>query len=296
MRILFYCCGSENPGVEALSAYLKSKGHTVGLLFDPRQGSNFYFNVPLLNNFVSRDMLLRKARAFEPELVAVSFLTNQFQEVGAFMSYLRQHIHVPVIAGGFHAFSLPDMLIKEDWVDMLCLGEGEETMAELADAMSRNEPYDNIRNLWIKKTDGQIVKNPLRPLIKNLDALPIPDKDIFVPYGIINRRLMVMTSRGCPYKCSYCINSFRDALYPTQKYLRRKTPEAAIDELIEYKKKFKPRFIQFYDDVFSYDAAWLETFSTLYPQKIGLPFECYITPTTANDKIVSLLKNRAVFR
>ncbi|OPZ99441.1 MAG: coproporphyrinogen III oxidase [Bacteroidetes bacterium ADurb.Bin408] len=291
MKILFYCCGSENLGVEALSAYLKQAGHEVALLFDPQPGNNFYFNMPFINRCISRESLIKKALAFSPELIAVSFLTNQLLSVRTFMRHMKKHISVPVIAGGIHATVLPEELIKEDWVNMLCVGEGEGAMAELAEKMSRNEKIDNIANLWIKKEDGTVIKNRPRPLIANLDAIPIPDKNIFVNYGVISRRLMVMTSRGCPYTCTYCINSYRDKIYEKETYLRRKSVAAVIDELVFYKEKYKPAFIQFYDDVFSYNKAWLREFNEPYKRLINLPYECYITPSTADDETLSLLKS-----
>ena len=291
MRILFYCCGSENLGVEALSAYLKQAGHEIELLFDPQLGHNFYFNLPWLNRFINKKKLVEKAVAFKPDLIAISFLTNQFTAVKEFMSFLKKSLNVPVVAGGFHATSLPEELIKEDWVDILCIGEGEEALAELANKLSNNENINNIQNLWVKSADGKLFKNPVRPLIRDLNTLPIPDKSIFNNYGIVSKRLMVMTSRGCPYKCAYCINSFRDKIYTNEKYLRRKTVSATIEALLQYKKQYNPGFIQFYDDVFSYDIKWLDEFSKIYPQKIGLPFECYITPNNAGETTIKLLKN-----
>jgi len=290
MRILFYCCGSENLGVEALSAYLKDAGHEIELLFDPQLGNNFYFNMPWLNTLIGKKSLLKKAKAFQPELIAVSFLTNQFMAVKEFMGYIKKEISVPVVAGGFHATSLPEELIKEDWVDIICIGEGEEALAELAQKLSKKENINSINNLWVKSADGKIFKNQVRPLIRDLKNLPLPDKSIFNNYSMLSKRLMVMTSRGCPYKCSYCINSFRDKIYENEKYLRRKEVKTTIEELLHYKEAYKPKFIQFYDDVFSYDKEWLEEFSLSYPQKIGLPFECYITPTNANEEIIKLLK------
>lgn len=290
MKVLFYCCGSENLGVEALSAYLKKKGHEVELLFDPQPGNNFYFNVSWLNAFIDKKKLIKKAVAFNPDLIAVSFLTNQFIAVKDFVVNLKKELNAPVIAGGFHATSLPEELIKEDWVDIVCVGDGEEALEELAHKLSAKESINNIKNLWVKAHDGTVFKNPVRPLIKNLDSLPIPDKSIFNNYGIINKRLMVMTSRGCPYQCSYCINSYRNKIYENEKYLRRKSVPATIDELLYYKRLYKPSFIQFYDDIFSYDVKWLDDFSKEYPAKVGLPFECYVTPTRANEEIIKLLK------
>ncbi len=290
MKILFYCSGTENLGVEALCSYLRKDGHQIELLFNPLLGHNFYLNLPWLNRFVSDTSLIKKAQSFNPDLIAVSLLSNQFMHARLFLSNLKRTIKAPLIVGGVHASLLPEELIKESWVDMLCIGEGEEPLAELAQKLSTNQSFDHIKNLWVKKHDGTVIKNPVRPLIKDLDRLPVADKDIFYNYGVISKRLMVMTSRGCPHKCTYCINSYRDNIYEGQRYLRRKSVEHTIEELIFYKNKYKPKFIQFYDDVFTYDLDWLEAFSKQYAQKVCLDFECYITPSKTHEKSIQLLK------
>ncbi|MDD3877653.1 MAG: radical SAM protein [Bacteroidales bacterium] len=290
MRILFYCCGSENLGVSALMSYMKERGHSCELLFDPQLGNNFYLNLPFLNSLINPSLLIRKAKKYNPDLIAVSFLTNQYLAVRKFMLDLKKEINIPVIAGGFHATSLPEELIKEEWVDMICIGEGEEALAELAEKMTTHKSIDDIRNLWIKKESGIVIKNPVRSLIKNLDSLPFPDKEAFNTYGVLSKRILVMTSRGCPYACSYCINSFRNKIYEHEKFLRRRSVESVIEELLIYKTKYKPRFFQFFDDVFSYDKEWLSLFSELYPLHINIPFECYVTPNTVKKSNIALLK------
>ena len=81
MRILFYYNGEENIGVESLSAYLKDKGHTVDLLYDPGFGNNFYLRLPLLNKFITDDMIVEKLSRMSPDLyIGVIFFSSTYPE------------------------------------------------------------------------------------------------------------------------------------------------------------------------------------------------------------------------
>jgi len=290
MRVLFYYNGGVHIGVEHLSSYLKSKGHEVELVFDPGLGNNFFLNLPVLNKFITDDLILKKAKKFKPDILAFSIITNLYPIVKEMAKKLKKALNVPVIVGGIHPTSIPEYVIEEDWVDILCIGEGEEPFEELLDKMEKKESILNIRNLWVKDSEGEIHKNPLRPLIKDLNILPFADKSLFYKYGAISSRIMIMTSRGCPFHCTFCVNSFRKSLYPNEQYLRRRTVDNVIEELILLKKEYKPKAFRFEDDVFTYNLGWLKEFRQKYLEHINLPFHCYLSPTTATDPILNELK------
>ena len=179
MKVLFYYNGGEHIGIEYLSAYLKEKGHEVDLVFDPGLGNNFYVNLPILDNIINDKLIIRKAQKFNPDIIAISCITNLYPAVKRIASKFKTKLNCPIIIGGIHPTSLPDKVIKEDWVDFLCIGEGEEAFAELLEKMKKGEDVSNIKNLWVKDANGKITKNPLRPLITDLDSLPFPDKSLF---------------------------------------------------------------------------------------------------------------------
>jgi anaerobic magnesium-protoporphyrin IX monomethyl ester cyclase len=290
MKILFYYNSGEHIGVEYLSAYLKSKGHKVDLIFDPGIGNNFFINLPILNKLISEEMIINRAVQFNPDLVAFSCITNLYPIIKRIATKIKERLKVPIVVGGIHPTSVPEWVIKEDCFDILCIGEGEEALAELLEKMGKKESTLNIRNLWVKDQKGNIHKNPLRPLIKDLDTLPFADKSIFYKYGIINKRIMVMTGRGCPYQCTFCVNSFRRGLYPDETYLRRRSVDNVIKELVLLKTKYKPKAFRFEDDVFTYNLAWLREFRKKYLKRVNLPFHCYVTPTTATDEVLTEIK------
>lgn len=290
MRILFYYNGEENIGVESLSAYVKSQGHETDLIYDPGFGNNFYMNLPLLNSFVTEEMLVKKARRYRPGLIAMSFITNQYQTVLRMARKLKKAMpEVPIVVGGIHATSMTGRVLQEDCFDMAIRGEGEQALAELAACLEKGEDYRSIQNLAYRGDDRQVQIKPMRPLMKDLDAIPWPDKSIFAQYRVVTRRPYVMTGRGCPYRCTFCVNSYRKSLYPGQRYLRKRSPENVIAELKEIKRLYKAKFIRFIDDVFAYDLNWLRAFRRLYVDQINLPFDCNITPNNAREEIIEEL-------
>ena len=289
MRVLFYYRGGEHLGVESLSAYLKDKGHTVDLLFDPGLGDNGFLDISILNRFCNDDLIIKKARNFAPDLIAFCCITNLYPNVVNLAKKFKKFLNIPIIIGGIHPTSIPEEVIKEDCFDILCLGEGEEAMEELLQCLKHKQSYTNIQNLWVKDQSGQVHKNSLRPIIKDLDTLPAADKTIFHQYGVLTSRIMVMTGRGCPYTCSFCVNSFRNQLYTSQRYLRRRSVSNVIDELVNLKKTYRPKGFRFEDDVFAINVKWLKDFKKQYLDYINLPFHCYITPSTASDVILKEL-------
>jgi len=289
MKILFYYNSVYHAGIAQLSSFLKFHGHTTELLFDPAIGSNHYINLPFLNTFISKKLLIEKAKRFNPDLVAFSFVTNQFQDVIEIGKLLKMELKVPFIAGGIHPTILPDEVIKEDWLDILCIGEGEEALLELANNLEQKKDISNIQNLWVKNNDGTITKNPLRPLIKDLDTLPFCDMELFDKYGLIYSRIDIFTGRGCMNSCSFCINSFKNKLFQSKQFLRRRSVDNVIEEMILIEKKYNPRQYRFLDDTFAYDSNWLKNFAREYSMKINKPYRCTVHPGIATPEIIELL-------
>lgn len=98
-----------------------------------------------------------------------------------------------------------------------------------------------------------------------------------------------MTQRGCPFSCSFCVESFYQNEFGKQDSLRRMSPEKAIHELLIAKNQFGFKTVTFMDDVFTVNPRWLKKFLPLYKEKIGLPFFCYTYPTTHTPEILGML-------
>ena len=295
MRVLFYYRGFESIGIEYLSAVLKRAGHETDLVFDPGFDDNNYMRLPVLRKLNRMDRMRRRALAFEPDLICFSCLTNLYPYVSRMAALLKQDLGKPTLVGGPHPSALPEFVLGNEHVDMVCLGEGEEAILELVERMERKEPYHDTRNIWFKK-NGQIVRNPVRPLISDLDGLPLPDKDLFHRTGVFTRTVMVITSRGCSFNCAYCIHGFERSLYRETGYrIRRRSVASVMEELEQYVRKYRARTFIFEDDDFASDPAWLEEFAGRYRAEIGLPFYCLTNPRQISDERLALLRSAGCY-
>jgi len=294
MKVLFYYRGSEHFGVQALISYLESKGHEVELIFDPALGDNGYLDIPFVNNFLNKivcndKLVIEKVVRFNPDLVAFSAITNLYLPITRLAKKIKKVLDIPIVIGGIHPTSIPEEVIKDECYDALCIGEGEEPLEELLQRLEKKQSYTDVKNLWVRDASGKIHKNNKRPIISSLDTLPTADKSLFEKYGALTSQLNIMTTRGCPFECTFCVNSFRNSLYTGEVYLRQRSVKNVIDGITELLKVHKFKSIRFHDDVFAFNVKWLRDFRDSYSKHVNLPFHCNVTPSTAKEEILKLL-------
>jgi radical SAM superfamily enzyme YgiQ (UPF0313 family) len=271
---------------------LKKFGHETFLIFDPRQFNRAYAQNKLFSKiFDIKKENIQKLVNFNPDLICFSVLTANYQWALEMAGLIKKEIKAPIIFGGIHPTSLPETTLKNKQVDMVCIGEGELALVELADKL-KNTEYLDIKNIWFKK-NGKIIKNNLRPPISNLDILPFPDKEMFYEQlpPSYQKNSSIITSRGCYFGCSYCCNSIYHKLYKGNVFFRRRSVGNVIEELLKMKKVFKSEYIFFSDDLFGTDEKWLKDFCLEYKKKIKLPYSCLSHPSFINENTVSLLAN-----
>lgn len=290
MKITFFYAAFENLGIEYLSAALKAKGHTTELVFSP----SVYSTDNTLKRYLhlSDAQLAKKIIATSPDLVAFSIMSDMFGRLKNIASLVKNYApHIKIIAGGIHPTSRPQMLEENNVFDYLCLGEGEDAMIELAEALENNRPTNHIQNIWSKE-NNTIYKNELRPLNLNIDTIPFPDKDLFLSKYPLNTQslYMTMTGRGCPFNCTYCYNSFIRDIYP-KNYLRRRSVDNVITEMSQAAKRPAIAHALFVDDTFIYDKQWLTDFCQQYKEKIKMPFMCQIHARYTDLETISLLED-----
>lgn len=291
MKILFFYKEQENLGIQYLSSILKKAGHEVSLIFDTGFDSYMgFYDIKALKGKKKEGKLISKIKEINPDLFAFSCVTPLYSYVKETSSLVKKHFDIPVIAGGIHPTSVPEHVLKHPDIDMVYIGEGEEGVPELIDRMARKEDISNVRNLWLKK-DGVIIKNPLRPLIADLDPIPFPDRDLFYHHTFAGI-LTVITGRGCPYRCTFCFNNQMERIYGIdEKHLRRRSIANVMEELVYFKKKYKVRKVFFADDIFTLNSKWVGEFCEEYKRKINVPFLCQVHPSTLTPEVVKIMKD-----
>jgi anaerobic magnesium-protoporphyrin IX monomethyl ester cyclase len=275
-----------------LSAYLKANGCPVVCVF---------WAASL--NSANLDKLVNLLRAQQIDLVGLSLVTDDYRSAVIVTQAVKTRLGLPVIWGGAHPNVRPEESLRH--ADMICLGEGEEALLELVQAMSRQtEPLETISNIWFRTPDG-IGKNELRFLEEDLDRYPFPDFDFHTQYVLTDAGLenlgeahlrgaySIMTSRGCPYSCRYCYNNYRRQHYQGKgKYLRARSIENVVAELAQAKATFKNlKLINFWDDSFvSRPMRDFGVFKTRYIAEVNLPFFALIEPMAFNREKIAALK------
>ncbi|MCX5694978.1 MAG: radical SAM protein [Candidatus Omnitrophica bacterium] len=300
MRVVFVQSVSENFAVEIFSSLLKQKGHQCFLVYDRRLfDSGEISNRLLFDIFDIRENLINKIRSLQPDLIVFSVLTDQYQWALEMARRIKKKIKTPIIFGGVHVTMVPEEVISNDCVDIICVGEGENALMELVDSMQHARIDYSIDNLWFKKED-KIIKNKVRPLVNNLDSLPFPDKKLFVSNEpSLGRHYAIISGRGCPFSCTYCVSSaIKKISGVNEQYVRRRSPENVIDELYyaRHTLKFNLKSVHFIDDTFTYNYDWLKEFCSMYKKDIHVPFHCTGYPSTVDYKKAALLKDAGCYR
>ncbi len=288
MRILFIYPNINtqvgfNYGISYISGFLRQKGIETGLL-----NINEKLGYPLDMARIKKDVL-----AFKPDMIGFSVLTNQYKYALEIARDIKGYLDVPILFGGIHVTMDPAQTLSQDEVDLICVGEGEEALAELlvkGDARG-------VRNIG-RKENGEQVIEPLRPYT-DISRLPFKDYEIFDFQKMIDAKdgwVGLTASRGCPFRCTYCLNHkiidvYKGSGHMPRGYIRRHTVDQMIEE-IEYLLKNYARISMFIfdDDIFTFDKVWLREFTERYRSITNIPFTCNAHARIFDDETASLLK------
>jgi len=245
-----------STGLATISSVLKQGNHQVKLI-DCTFG-------------IKDNEIIKKVKEYNPGLIAMTVASNDYN-YAVHISRLLKQFNIPLLAGGFHALIAPEDLIE--YFYFVCIGEGEYSILELANKLEKKQNTDKIKNLWVKK-NNKIIKNPLAPLIQDINKIPFPDRAIFDYQKYINwnRGLATFIStRGCPYQCTYCINHYLIKKYKGQNFIRFRSVDNLIKEIKEVITNYNVKAIEFYDDTFTLNKKRVLEFCKKY-KEIGLPF------------------------
>jgi len=300
-------------GVRHISAFLRSKGCTPVILFFETKKYlqqwelSDYFTTQVLDENAhfeeNVELLVSFLKDLRPDIVGISLTSVTFEPARHITSRIKKDVGSFIVWGGVHALLCPEECIE--WADAVCVGEGEHAVWELIQQWSESGSITGIENLWIK-TGEKIEKNPGRTLIEDLDQLPYPDflgkgnkflieggrliADPVITSVMKKNVYSITTSRGCIFDCSFCCNAALKARYAgAGRYYRRRSVGNVIAELSYAISRGSFSMIQFWDEVFTIDDAWLAEFCVQYREKIRKPFVCYVHPNNAHQDIMEKL-------
>ncbi|HXQ49275.1 MAG TPA: radical SAM protein, partial [Thermoplasmata archaeon] len=232
--------------------------------------------VSMVDLTFARDLspLSRALRSVDPHLVGVHTKTLTFERA----VQIARQAHA---AGTFTIAGGPDSATRieaylDAGFDAVVPGEGEVTLLEVARGIAAGGDVGAVPGVVVRR-GGKLVRGPPRPFLKDLDALPLPAWDLVDMDRYLHewekrtgeRRAALLTSRGCPFDCSWCSK-------PTfGRTFRQQSPARVIEELVALTTRYRVDYVRFCDDVFGVSRPWIdELIDRMTAADLGLQFEC----------------------
>ena len=187
--------------------------------------------------------------AEKPDVAGITFVTYNASIAARMARQVKDALGIPVICGGPHISTLPTVM--DPAFDVAVLNEGEETFAELMRLYKAEGKFDprslaKIPGLLYRDETGHLTRTAPRPAIEDLDRVPYPDRSLmYAQWSRPGREAQIMTSRGCPYDCSFCSTvrhwgtNYR---FPSEDYV--------VGEIEKLRNEYDPKTIHIYDDLF----------------------------------------------
>lgn len=250
----------------------------------------------------ARHLVLR-LKELNPDAIGLTCLSHALSLAEEVAGILREHFQVPIIIGGVGAITEPQRAIG--FTDLTCTGEGEQIILEIAERLDQKKDLSGIVGTLFRLPNGEIQHNGKAPLT-DLTTMALPNYDS-CNYTYINgprlerlvphnhrdpdKSFQIMTQRGCPFSCTFCIESYLQNEFGKKEHLRRTSVDRALAELKYAKEKLGFESIAFWDDVFPINPDWLDEFLPRYKAEIGLPFFCYTYPSTTKPDVLAKLRD-----
>ena len=292
-------------GLTSIASFLKINGHVAKVYNAEHDNSLRYINTgAYLRNYhkyreglrneknVIWDEVAKVVKEFRPDIVGISVksikVPSALKIAGICKNINRE---IKVAAGGFHATVRPGDLLKSDNIDIVVRGEGEETFLELVELINNNRTtrsFEGINSVSFRNPKGDLVNTPNRPLIRNLDSLAYPKRELILGYEdyTCEQLSWIMTSRGCPYNCAFC-NSKAIWMRRTRFFSIAKV----MEEIDYLGRNFKARNICFIDDSFTVNPKRVFGFcNELIEKKVGITWSCLTRADLLDEQLIGIMK------
>lgn len=269
----------------------------LGILYIASTLKNNGISVDLIDTtFLKNDDVIKKFYSKEYSFIGIFTMTTMIKDVLRIAGSIKKNNpSAKIIVGGPHPTVMPEETITHKCIDAVSIGEGEETFLEI----SQKNSFKDVKGIWYKEGE-KIIKNPPREPIKNLDELPFPAYELIdmkkymknwfamdsVALGL--KGCNIITSRGCPYDCTYCQPTLR-TLFGTK--VRKRSPKNIVGELEMLKKRYKINAFSFVDDTFVFDKVWVEQICNLMIKRnLNLIWSCNARANLVDETLFRLMK------
>jgi len=265
--------------------------------FDETDDLGVRIKTDLISDYVKR------VKKFKPDLILYSVVEDCYMQCLSLMGSIK-HLDIPSIVGGVFTTASPEVCINNELINMIGLGEGENTIIEVSEAIRLNKSFKNIKGIWYK-SKGKIIKNDRAPLTDINES--IPDFSLFEKSrfnrpmgGKIFKTFPIETYRGCPFTCTYCNSPMHNTIMKeegiSKSFLRRKDIKLLRDEISSIINEYDPEFLYFVDDSFTArPKSEVFKFCEMY-EEFKLPFWFNTRPETLDRNVLKRLKDVGAYR
>lgn len=285
-------------GMRSISSTLREAGHRTTLIFAGVSKAP-------VNESVIRGIA---AVVGDSEIIGISSMSRGSERAKTLIEGLRPLGRL-IVWGGIHPTLFPEDCTMH--ADLVCRGEGEEFMLDLAERVASGREIADIPN-GAYLSNGRTILNDVRPLIPDLDRLPPLDfafeneyildpTGTLVPNTEMRKRTIVQFSgsRGCNNSCAYCSNSQLKSIYRGKGRFVRKM---SIQRFVEVAKGYQRLFphVKAFDfgdeDFFARPIEEMRELAEIYPSQVGLPFECMASPGQVTEEKVVLATKAGMYK
>ncbi|MCL1977940.1 MAG: B12-binding domain-containing radical SAM protein [Candidatus Bathyarchaeota archaeon] len=265
-------------GLAYLAAVLEEKGNQVAVLDCSAEG-------------IDQNQLKQKLVEFNPDVIGISSMTPMVLSTMMAAKGAKEACpNATIVLGGPHAtFMDKEILAAEPAVDVIVRGEGEVTFAELTKRIINGVGLNSADGITYRH-QGQIVQNPNRDYIQNLDDLPFPAYKHFPleKYRLFGKLFFpVITSRGCPFQCNFCTTS-----RILGRQYRVRSPQNIVHELELLKRDYSADSFTFYDDTLTLDKKRLcDICDEIKRRKLNIPWDCQTRVDQVSEEMFAKMKN-----
>ena len=222
---------------------------------------------------------------YKPDIVGITAMTMNFGSVVKTAEICRKTIpDVTIIVGGPHVTDWPEICFQSPYIDFCMSGEGEESILFLLDAIKNKHKYfQEILGVSFKN-DGQAILRKQSPYITDLNKYPSPARDLLLNKDKFTSEDMgiIMTSRGCPYKCGFCS-------HPPK--VRYRNLDNVIEEIKHVKEKYGTQQFAIKDDSFTVNKKRTIQFcEMLKKEKLNINWDCTTRVNLINDELLDIMQ------
>ena len=289
-------------GLGYIAAVLSKNGHKVKIYnADYKSSENYadqrkifesYDNYKKILFSLSHPLWLEVKENIErhfPDIIGITMLTGTYksaENIGRIAKELNKDIKV--VVGGTHPTVLPEETIKNEYFDYVVRGEGEYTFLNFVN----DTGVEDIPGLTYINKGEEIVNNPDREFIEDLDSIPFPSRDLYLndtrymDYGYI------MTGRGCPFECTFCASK-----KVWKGHVRFRSPENVVEEVKHVHDEYGTKFFCFVDDTFTLNKKRTKRICELLVESdLDISWICDTRVDTIDEELLWLMKESGCAR